>query len=114
MERELKKIAETYPELEAWVGGRGMIYGLELPERGLASQVSERCFENGLIIELAGSYDQVVKFLPALTIDEETLLRGIEKKVMCLCVILRHAKSVPIHEAHRCLSTGIPLFDQRL
>jgi diaminobutyrate-2-oxoglutarate transaminase len=31
-----------------------------------------------VIIELAGSYDQVVKFLPALTIDEETLLRGIE------------------------------------
>ena len=92
MERELKKIAETYPELEASVRGRGMIYGLELPERGLASQVSERCFENGLIIELAGSYDQVVKFLPALTIDEETLLRGIEIVGQSIGEILKKKK----------------------
>ncbi len=43
----LQKIAAAYPELGASVRGRGMICGLELPERGLASQVSERCFENG-------------------------------------------------------------------
>ncbi len=54
-----------------------MIYGLEILERGLAGQIAEKCFENGLVIELAGADDQVVKFLPALTIDEETLLRGI-------------------------------------
>ena len=29
------------------------------------------------IIELAGGEDQVVKFLPALTIDEETLREGL-------------------------------------
>ncbi|ABW66771.1 diaminobutyrate--2-oxoglutarate transaminase [Desulfosudis oleivorans] len=77
MERELTAIAEKYPELDASVRGRGMIYGLEIPERGLSSQISERCFENGLVIELAGGDDQVVKFLPALIIDEETLLKGI-------------------------------------
>jgi diaminobutyrate-2-oxoglutarate transaminase len=54
-----------------------MIFGLEIPERGFCSQISERCFENGLIIELAGADDQVVKFLPPLIIDEETLLKGI-------------------------------------
>lgn len=77
MERELDALAKKYPELSASVRGRGMIYGLEIPERGLAGQISEKCFENGLVIELAGADDQVVKFLPALTIDEETLLRGI-------------------------------------
>ncbi len=77
MEKELAAIVARYPELNAAVRGRGMIWGLELPERGLASQVSETCFENGLVIELAGADDQVVKFLPALTIDEETLLKGI-------------------------------------
>ena len=77
MERELNAIAEKYPELNAAVRGRGMIFGLEIPERGLSSQISERCFENGLIIELAGADDQVLKFLPALTIDEQTLLKGI-------------------------------------
>lgn len=76
MEKELLEIASNYPELNAEVRGRGMIYGLEVPERGLATQIAEKCFENGLVIELAGADDQVVKFLPALTIDEETLLKG--------------------------------------
>lgn len=73
----LEKIARDYPELEARVRGRGMIWGLELPERNFASQVSEKCFENGLIIELAGSEDQVLKFLPPLLIEEETLQQGL-------------------------------------
>ncbi len=77
IEKELLAVANKYPELNAEVRGRGMIYGLEILERGLAGQISEKCFENGLVIELAGADDQVVKFLPALTIDEETLLRGI-------------------------------------
>ncbi len=77
MKKEIEGIAEKFPELDASVRGRGMIFGLEIPERGFCSQVSERCFENGLIIELAGADDQVVKFLPPLVIDEETLLKGI-------------------------------------
>lgn len=77
METEIQKIADMYPELEASVRGRGMIFGLEIPERGFAAQVSERCFENGLVIELCGAEDQVVKFLPPLIIDEETLLKGV-------------------------------------
>ncbi len=77
IEKELMAISEKYPELNASVRGRGMIYGLEISEHGLSGQISEKCFKNGLVIELAGADDQVVKFLPALTIDEETLLRGI-------------------------------------
>jgi diaminobutyrate-2-oxoglutarate transaminase len=77
LKKTLSGIAEKFPELNASVRGRGMIFGLEIPERGFCSQISERCFENGLIIELAGADDQVVKFLPPLIIDEETLLKGI-------------------------------------
>ena len=77
MKKEIDAIAAKYPELDASVRGRGMIYGLEIPERGFCSQISERCFENGLIIELAGADDQVLKFLPPLVIDEETLLKGL-------------------------------------
>lgn len=33
-------------------------------------------FEKGLIIERCGPTDQVVKFLPALTIEQETLGQG--------------------------------------
>lgn len=76
MREKIETIVEKFPELDATVRGRGMIFGLEVPERGFCSQISERCFENGLIIELAGADDQVVKFLPPLVIDEETLLKG--------------------------------------
>ncbi|WP_028316099.1 diaminobutyrate--2-oxoglutarate transaminase [Desulfatibacillum aliphaticivorans] len=77
MKEELEKIAAKYPELEANVRGRGMIWGLEVPEKGLTSEVSSLCFEKGLVIELAGADDQVLKFLPPLIIDEETLRKGI-------------------------------------
>ncbi|MBU0680957.1 MAG: diaminobutyrate--2-oxoglutarate transaminase [Proteobacteria bacterium] len=92
IEKELLAIAGKYPELNAEVRGRGMIYGLEILERGLASQIAERCFENGLIIELAGADDQVVKFLPALTIDEETLLRGIAIVDQAIAAILQEKR----------------------
>lgn len=92
IEKKLLAIAEKYPELKAEVRGRGMIYGLEIPEHGLASKVSEKCFENGLVIELSGADDQVVKFLPALTIDEETLLRGIAIVDKSIETILKEKK----------------------
>lgn len=77
LQAELERMAEKYPELNASIRGRGLIYGLEITERGLTAQISERCFENGLIIELAGADDQVVKFLPPLIIDEEMLRQGL-------------------------------------
>lgn len=92
IEKELLAIAAKYPELNAEVRGRGMIYGLEILERGLAAQISERCFENGLIIELAGADGQVVKFLPALTIDEETLLRGIAIVDQAIATLLQEKR----------------------
>jgi diaminobutyrate-2-oxoglutarate transaminase len=55
-----------------------LIYGLEIPAAGFAKKVSQRAFEKGLVIELAGARSQVVKFLPSLIIDEETLHKGIE------------------------------------
>ena len=98
IEKELLAIAKKYPELNAEVRGRGMIYGLEIMERGLAGEISEKCFENGLVIELAGADDQVVKFLPALTIDEETLLRGISIVDQSIATILQEKRDNLIGE----------------
>ena len=78
MEDRLRAIAEKYPELNASVRGRGMIWGLEIPEKGFAGKVSSTCFTKNLIIELAGADNQVVKFLPPLVIDEESLLQGLD------------------------------------
>ena len=76
MREELTKIVEKYPQLEIELRGRGMVWGLDIPRTGFAGEVSREAFENKLIIELAGADDSVVKFLPALTIEEETLREG--------------------------------------
>jgi diaminobutyrate-2-oxoglutarate transaminase len=60
------------------VRGRGLIQGVEFADAGLASRVSQACFERGLIIETAGIDDQVLKLLPSLTIKEDELLHGLD------------------------------------
>ena len=77
MEQELTKIRDKYPQLEADVRGVGMVWGLEIKKLGFAGEVSKAAFENGLVIELSGAEDQVIKFLPSLVIDEDTLREGI-------------------------------------
>ena len=78
MGERLQAIADKFPELNASVRGRGMIWGLDIPEAGFATRISETCFEKKLVIELSGADDQVVKFLPPLVIDEESLLQGLD------------------------------------
>ena len=61
--------------------GMGLIWGIEfenIPVVGLADKVIEKCFENGLIIEGAGRKNSVVKLMPPLVIDEETLVEGMK------------------------------------
>jgi diaminobutyrate-2-oxoglutarate transaminase len=77
MEEELTKIVEKYPQLDIELRGIGMVWGLDIPRPGFAGDVSKESFENKLVIELAGADDNVVKFLPALTIEEETLREGL-------------------------------------
>ncbi|GAB6040424.1 diaminobutyrate--2-oxoglutarate transaminase [Endothiovibrio diazotrophicus] len=87
MEEELRRIAAAHPDVPSDVRGVGMVWGLELPN-GLAGQVSARAFEKGMVIELAGSRDQVVKFLPALTIEEELLREGLAIIEQCVSEVI--------------------------
>ena len=61
--------------------GIGLIWGIEfknLPDgSALSKAVSRKCFDNGLVIERAGRGDSVVKPLPALTIPDEDLTKGL-------------------------------------
>ncbi len=75
---ELERIAKKYSDYGPAVRGRGMIYGLHIPEMNLCSEVSAEAFSRGLIIELAGADNDVLKFLPPLVIEEEHLRRGLE------------------------------------
>ncbi len=59
------------------VRGRGMMLGLDCVDGRLASKITERAFEEGLIIETSGSDGQVVKCLCPLTISDEQLKAGL-------------------------------------
>jgi 4-aminobutyrate aminotransferase/(S)-3-amino-2-methylpropionate transaminase len=69
------------------VRGRGMMNAIELvSDRGtkepLAGQagtgIVRRCLENGVVILKAGTYDNVIRLLPPLTIDEGLLEDGLD------------------------------------
>jgi len=68
------------------VRGRGMMAAIELvtdratkqPIDGpTGSDIVKRCLENGVVILKAGTYDNVIRLLPPLTIDEGLLDEGL-------------------------------------
>jgi diaminobutyrate-2-oxoglutarate transaminase len=73
----LGDIKSRHPDHNLRVRGRGLIQGLELPRPEQAKAVSREAFQQGIIIELAGPNDEVLKFLPPLVIEEPVLRKGI-------------------------------------
>lgn len=79
LKKRLEKIASKYPDYDIDIRGRGLVYGMEIKnDTSIAGEISAKAFENGLVIETCGSSGQVVKFLPPLTIDEDTLNKGLD------------------------------------
>jgi 4-aminobutyrate aminotransferase-like enzyme len=66
------------------VRGKGLMIGLELvknkdktPAFEEASQISEICRENGLLIGVGGVYGNVIRIQPPLVIDENQLEKAL-------------------------------------
>ncbi|MBY7143181.1 diaminobutyrate--2-oxoglutarate transaminase [Virgibacillus sp. NKC19-3] len=68
---------KKYPELKAEARGRGLMQGIAIDVEGLASDICGEAFKRGLIVETSGPNDEVVKFLPPLTIEQEGLEKGL-------------------------------------
>lgn len=80
----LRSLQESVPSLGD-VRGRGLMIGVEIvdttaavdrlghypPSGRLAEQIQQRCFANGLIIEVGGRHSSVIRFLPPLVITEQ-------------------------------------------
>ena len=60
------------------VRGIGLIWGIDVHNEELSKKIVNECFNNGLILERAGRENSVVKIMPPLTIDNDTLLKGLE------------------------------------
>ena len=60
--------------------GIGFIWGIDFSkiDSALALKAVHECFDNGLIVEVAGREDSVLKIMPPLTIEDDTLTEGLE------------------------------------
>lgn len=79
-DRLMREVCALDPKIE--MRGIGMIWGIDLarldPTGAVAKAVSKQCFADGLIIERVGRNDTVLKLLPPLVIERDTLDRGID------------------------------------
>ena len=60
------------------IRGIGLIWGIQVADGKTALAIANRCFEKGLIIERAGRDNDVVKLMPALTIPDDQLVKGLD------------------------------------
>ncbi|WP_069758234.1 4-aminobutyrate--2-oxoglutarate transaminase [Streptomyces sp. LUP47B] len=84
MLEHLGELADTYAAIGD-VRGRGAMIAIELvepegdrvPAPDLAARAARRCHENGLLVLTAGSYGNVLRFLPPLSISDALLEEGL-------------------------------------
>lgn len=74
----LTNLAAEFPATQGEVRGRGLLQGLFCYPTELAGEVCKAAFERGLIIETSGPESDVIKLLPPLTIDDDTLSTGLD------------------------------------
>ena len=73
LEKNIKPLNKNFE-----IRGIGLIWGIETHDEKIAKKISTECFKNGLIVERAGRDNSVVKLMPALTIEDDVLEKGLE------------------------------------
>lgn len=74
----IEAIIQKYPDLNGELRGRGLMQGIMIGKPDFANEICAAAFQRGLIVETSGPNDEVVKFLPPLTIDKEGLNKGFD------------------------------------
>jgi 4-aminobutyrate aminotransferase / (S)-3-amino-2-methylpropionate transaminase / 5-aminovalerate transaminase len=85
MTSRLVDMAQRSP-LIGEVRGRGAMVAMEMvedretkaPAKDATSRLIEECYRQGVVILKAGTYDNVIRLLPPLTIDEDLLSEGLD------------------------------------
>ena len=81
--RRLQEFGQSLTATDSQVPtrGAGMVLGIDFGRVGgtnRAAAVQRECFDNGLIVEVCGRDDEVVKLMPPLNVDDDTLKAGFE------------------------------------
>jgi len=93
-EEGLQKIVDKHSDAHGALRGVGMVWGIDFANESFAGAVSEEAFNRGLIIETAGANGQVLKFLPALTIEEELIREGLDIIDESIATVLEKGKAL--------------------
>jgi diaminobutyrate-2-oxoglutarate transaminase len=78
LQLRLHSIVQNHSHAGLVLKGRGMMRGIEMTDPALAQQIKEEAFKHRVLIETCGPTDSVVKLMPPLTIDAETLNEGMD------------------------------------
>jgi len=81
----LRRLAEQYPQIGE-IRGRGAMLAIELvageqdktPNAALAAKVNAACHQRGLVTLTAGTFGNVFRFLPPLSIGDELVAEGLD------------------------------------
>ncbi len=76
--QRLQTMIDNNPEELSIICGKGMMRGIRCKDPEFAARVTRRAYENGLIIERAGSFDEVIKCFMPLTIEMDELNQGLD------------------------------------
>ncbi|HWL60569.1 MAG TPA: diaminobutyrate--2-oxoglutarate transaminase [Microbacteriaceae bacterium] len=78
IEHRFNALAAQHATMPLVPKGRGLARGLQFPSGELAEAVCHAAFERGLLMETSGPDGEVMKLLPALTITDAELDRGLD------------------------------------
>ncbi len=89
MRDRLEAIAAQHDGRGWDVRGRGMMQAVDVVDGGLAKQVQDASFQNGLLIGPCGTGGRVIKLIPPLTISDDDLTEGLDilEKAISSCVV---------------------------
>jgi diaminobutyrate-2-oxoglutarate transaminase len=91
----LQAIVDRFSPDIVEVKGRGMMRGILCADPAFAASVTAEAFEHGLIIERAGAYDEVIKFLMPLTTPLDQLNEGIDILEAAILEMSQRARPQP-------------------
>lgn len=77
-ESRFNQIIAKHQDYEMIAKGRGLARGLQFESGEIAGQVCAEAYARGLLLESSGPEGEVMKILPALTITNEELERGLD------------------------------------
>lgn len=100
----LRSIQASVPIHVSGVRGVGLLQGLMFKDPQVARAVSAEAFKRGLIVELCGPLENVVKVMPPLTIEEDVLLDGLGRLsdavlMQCIGIGSDRPERVDVHES---------------